>query len=180
MKKIKENTLLHYSIVLTIVATFCGFAIGLTNFITAPIIAERLETSELEAYESVMPSVQRIESLEEGAVFSVVKAFNDEQMIGYIYTVTETNQYGDFTIITGVDIDGTVLGATFLDYQQTPTLKQISEENLVLFVGLNILIQSPSASDVSSGATYSYDSIVRVFSSIVAFQTALIEGENNA
>lgn len=174
MKNIKQNTLLHYGLVLMIVAAFCGLAIGVTNYFTAPIINQRLNDSELEAYEVVFSDIKSFEIVLEEATFEVIEAFNNqEDSIGYIYIVTETNQYGDFKVITGVDHEGVVLGAMFLDYQQTPTLKATTVANLELFVGLNVFSDVPSSSDVVSGATYSYDSIIQVFHRVKTYQQSM-------
>ena len=171
MSRIKQNTLLHYGLVLMIVSAVCGLAIGVTNALTAPIIEERMADESLVAYQVVMPGITRDEALTEDENFQVIVAFDDSNnVLGYVYTVKETNQYGDFVVIVGVDTMGEVLGATFLVYEQTPTFKSISEINLSLYVGLNILSELPSTGDIQSGATYSYNSLINAFTKIKDYQ----------
>ena len=171
MNIIKKHTFVHYGFVLMIVAALCGLAIGLTNSITAPIIEARLAAERLEAYELVMNGIADDDVLLEDEAFEVIVAYDvNANTIGYVYTVTETNQHGDFIVIVGVDTSGVVIGATFLVYEQTPTYKPITESNLELFIGLNILSEVPNSSDINTGATNSYNSLLSVFNKIKNFQ----------
>jgi Na+-translocating ferredoxin:NAD+ oxidoreductase RnfG subunit len=173
MKKINEQPLLHFSLVLSAVAAFCGLAIGLTHQLTQPIIDERLAREQVEAYQTVIPEIQSYDTLEEDATFTVVLAKDStEAVIGVIYIVTETNQYGDYKLALGVSTEGMILNAMFVDYQQTTTLKSITENNLALFIGLSLNDQ-PSSSDLSSGASVSYKSLLDSMSRAAEYQQTL-------
>lgn len=177
---IKKHTVVHYGLVLMIVAALCGLAIGVTNSLTAPIIAERLSSERLEAYKLVMNGIADDDILVDEEKFQVIQAFDENSnTLGYVYTITETNQHGDFTVIVGVDTLGEVLGATFLLYEQTPTYKPTTETNLALFIGLNILTDMPGGSDIASGATNSYNSLVNVFSKIKDYQQSVVVSVND-
>jgi len=179
MNIIKKHTFVHYGLVLMIVAALCGLAIGATNAITAPIIEERLTAERLEAYKLVMSGIADDDVLLDDEAFQVIVAYDENaNTIGYVYTVTETNQHGDFIVIVGVDTIGEVIGATFLKYEQTPTYKPITEANLDLFIGLNILSQVPNSSDINAGATNSYNSLESVFNKIKNFQQTEVMSVN--
>lgn len=164
MKKITENKILYQTIIVTIVGLISIFLAVLTNTITAPIIANRILDEQLKAYESLVDDIDDFTVVLKTETFEAVLAYDEnDETIAVIYIATETNQYGDIILAYSVDTSGTILKANFLEYQHTASLRNITQDNLNLFIGLN-LGDLPSSSDLTSGATGSYDSLVDAFS----------------
>lgn len=164
MKKITENKILYQTIIVTIVGLISIFLAVLTNSITAPIIANRILDEKLKAYESLVDDIDDFTVVLKTETFEAVLAYDEnDETIGVIYIATETNQYGDIVLGYSVDTSGKILKANFLEYQHTASLRNITQDNLNLFIGLN-LGDLPSSSDLTSGATGSYDSLVDAFS----------------
>lgn len=175
MKKITENKMLHYSLVLMTIAAICGIAIGITHQITEPIILERLNNDEAAAYETAMPGIVDYEVLIEEDTMTAILAFDQEGIqLGMIYIITESNKYGDFTVVIGVNREDVIIHAEFIDYQQTTgKLKSTTEANLALYIGLNVMTDTPSSSDLEAGATYSYQSVLNSISRLKAIQETI-------
>ena len=164
MKKIKEQKTLYYTLILLISTILSGFLLWLTNSITEPFILEREKEVQLQTYTSLVDNIDDFEVLINTDLFEATLAYDkDGDTIAVMYISSETNSYGDVTIGYSVDTSGKILQAMFLEYDQTASLKGITEENLNLFIGLN-LGDVPSTSDLTSGATASYQSIVSSFS----------------
>lgn len=164
MKKITENIVLHYVIVLTIITITCGALIVLTNRITSPIIATRQFEEQMKTYESLVDDIDDFQVILKTTTFEAVLAYNaSEETIAVMYIVTETNAYGEIQLAYSVDLSGKIGKARFLNYQQTASFRGITEDNLNLFIGRN-LGDLPESSDLTSGATGSYQSLVNAFS----------------
>jgi Na+-translocating ferredoxin:NAD+ oxidoreductase RnfG subunit len=164
MKKITENKILFHTIIVSIVLFISIFFTVLTNAITSPIIANRILDEQLKAYESLVDDIDHFTVELKTETFEAVLAYDEnDETIAVIYIATETNQYGDIVLAYSVDTSGKIVKARFLEYQHTASLKEITQDNLNLFIGLN-LGDVPSSSDLTSGATGSYDSLVDAFS----------------
>lgn len=164
MKKITDNKILYHTIVVTIVLSMSVFFTVLTNAITAPMIANRILDEQLKAYESLVDDIVDFHVVLKTETFEAVLAYDEhDETIGVIYIATETNQYGDIVLGYSVDTSGKILKANFIEYQHTASLKNITQDNLNLFIGLN-LGDVPASSDLISGATGSFNSLVDAFS----------------
>jgi len=178
MKKfLEKNQLIHFTLVLTIVAIVCGLVIGGVNALTAPIIAENEKQATLVAYEAVMPNLGDFESLDttndsSSIVEKVLAKDADGNEIGYIFKTYAANGYGDMTMVLGVALDGTITGAEFLTLNQTLHL-DYTRANLQLFVGTNIVDLTPSG-DLQSGATHSKESTLIMLEAISESYQALV------
>jgi len=170
MKKLLGNVpMLHFTVVLTIIAVACGLVIGGVNAITAPIIAENERLATLASYEEVMPGLADFETLDmstdASSIEDKVKATDSSgDVIGYIYKASGTNGYGDMTIVISIDPQGVIIGAQYLTLNQTLYLDR-TRANLQLFVGTNISDLTPSG-DLQGGATYSKTTTLNLLSDI--------------
>lgn len=175
MKKITKNTVLHYILILTIVTLISSALIVLTNSITRPIIETRQFDEQMKTYASLVEEIDDFQILLKTATFEAAFAFNvSDETIAVMYTINETNAYGDIKLAYSVDLMGKIVKARFLDYQQTASFKSITENNLNLFIGLN-LGDLPVSSDLNAGATGSYQSLVEAFSKgKVHFETLVL------
>ncbi len=162
MKKFfEQNPLVHYTIVLTIVAIACGLVIGGINAWTAPIIEENAYKAKVAAYQSVLPDMDEFTELDTSSdpdsIQEKVEAKDsDGIVIGYIININQTNGYGNMQIVMAIGADGTILSADFLQLNQTLNLPN-TRENLQMYVGQNINAQHNY--DFLSGATRSLETL---------------------
>ena len=169
MKKLFENPIFHYSFVLTMVAFACGLFIGGVNAITDPIITENRIRAQVEAYEKVLPGIAEFTELDvsgdPATIVTKVEGKNQNgDVIGYIYVAYSTNRYGYMRIVTSVALDGTILGASFLEINQTLGVND-TRTNLSLYVGRNINEVAP-VGDMISGVTGSRITLVSLMSDV--------------
>ena len=157
MKTFFSKPIVHYTLVLTIVAIVCGLMIGGMNALTAPIIKANILKARVAAYEKVLPAIDSFEDVElvandPSSVQSKVIAKNaTNQIIGYIYEVYGTNKYGYMRVVISISPTGTILGAQFTEINQTMAVPR-TVEYLQSFVGKSIADITPDG-DLSAGAT---------------------------
>ncbi len=163
MKKLFEKPLFHYTFVLTVVAIVCGIMIGAVNAVTAPIIEENIRKAQAEAYSRVLTGLVSYEDLEAhvndpSTIVGKVRgldASNNE--LGYIYTAYATNKFGYMRIVVAVNAAGTILGADFIEINQTYQVDG-TRTNLSRYVGSSIGALAPQG-DLVSGATGSLNTV---------------------
>lgn len=163
MRKLFENPIFHYSFVLTMVAFACGLVIGGVNAITDPIITENRIRAQVEAYEKVLPGIDEFTEMsttgDPDTIISKVEGRDQNgDVLGYIYVAFNTNKYGYMRIITSVGLDGTILGAEFLEINQSLDVNS-TRINLSLYEGLNITEAAP-VGDMISGVTGSKNTLI--------------------
>jgi hypothetical protein len=169
MRKLFENHIFHYSFVLTMVAFACGLVIGGVNAITSPIIEENRTRAQIEAYERVLPGISEFTELDRqgdpSTIISKVEGRNaNGDIIGYIYVAYGTNKFGYMRIISSVALDGKILGASFLEINQTYNVND-TRTNLSLYEGRNITEVAP-VGDMISGVTGSKNTLVDLMADI--------------
>ena len=170
MKNFFAKPMVHYTLVLTIVAIVCGLMIGGMNALTAPIIRENNLKARVAAYENVLPAIDSFEDvdlvdLDPSSVQSKVIAKNaTNQVIGYIYEVYGTNKYGYMRIVVSVDQEGMILGAQFTEINQTYQVEG-TRSNLQAYVGVNVSDLVPKG-DIVTGATGSLNTLKSLLSDI--------------
>ncbi len=162
MKEFFKKPLVHYTTVLTIVAIVCGLLIGGVNAITAPVIKQNLIDAQNKAYQEVLPAGKTFEEIKLNnvpvSITTVVKGLDgSNQVIGYIYVASGTNKHGSMTIAISIDAKGKILGAQFVDIQQTLNVEG-TRQNLSAFVGTQISALSPDG-DLVSGVTNSLNTV---------------------
>ena len=165
MKKFLENNpLVHYTIVLTIVAIACGLLIGGINAWTNPIIKANEQAKIDASYQQALP---------EGVTFADLSMANDPstiqakvegldangQVVGYVITANATNVRGNIQVVVAIGLDGKIVSATFLQLNQTPSYQPPSVSNLALYVGNDVSQQNY---DFVSGATVSLTTLKSV------------------
>mgnify|MGYP001067160318 CR=1 FL=1 len=162
MKEFFKKPLVHYTTVLTIVAIVCGLLIGGVNAITAPVIKQNMIDAQNEAYQQVLPAGETFEEIEldnaPSTITTAVRGLDgSNQVVGYIYIASGTNKHGSMTIAISIDAKGKILGAQFVDIQQTLNVEG-TRYNLSLFVGTQISALVPDG-DLVSGVTNSLNTV---------------------
>ncbi len=158
---LEKNPLVHYTIVLTLVAIACGLLIGGINAWTNPIIEQNAYDRKVASYQAVIPQMDDFNELDisddPSNIEEKVEALNvDGDVIGYIININQTNGYGNLQIVMAINPDGTILSADFLQLNQTLNLDN-TRANLQMYVGSNINDQHDF--DFLAGATRSLETL---------------------
>jgi hypothetical protein len=181
MKKLFEKPSFQYTFVLAIVAIVCGLAIGLVNYATEGRIAQNIIDNKLEAYSLVLPGFDKYDEVDvdgdpASVISKVIGKDVDGLIIGYIYEVYATNKFGYMRIVISVNNSGTILGAEFIEINQTLNVNG-TKTNLSRYVGASIYDLEPNG-DLISGATYSLTTVQVMLADVaVAHRNTVIEPE---
>lgn len=169
----KDFSIIHNIVVFSIISTLALTLITGINFMTKPVLDEKLLQLKLETYEMMLKDIDDIEVLQSTKNFEVIKALNkDNEVMGIIYVTTSTNGYGDIQLMSLVSTLGVIENVMFIEYTQTEDFKSISSENIQSYVGLNVS-QIHTKTDFSTGATQSLESIKESMALISEFHQTL-------
>ena len=171
MKEFLKKPLVHYTMVLTIVAIICGALIGSVNAITAPVIEKNRIEAQNKAYQEVLPAGAdfveiEIENLPKTITTIVEGKDAQGKVVGYVYILSGTNQHGSMTIALSLDEKGKILGAQFVAIEQTLNVEG-TRNNLSKFVGTKISDLKPEG-DLVSGVTNSLNTVKELLSQVAA------------
>ncbi len=167
-KYFEKNPLVHYTIVLTLVAMACGILIAGINAWTSPIIDQNELDRKLTSYQAVIPAMDDFVILDTTGdpsnIEEKVEALDvNDNVIGYIINIDQTNGYGNMQIVMAIEADGTIMSADFLQLNQTLNLDN-TRANLQLYVGTNI--NTLQNLDFISGATRSLETLTAMMQDI--------------
>jgi len=132
MAKIKElfskywDDILKPVVVLLSICIVIPLALAVTDSVTKDKIAE-LETKKSNETMESLVEADRFEEAELGEEDTVIyhKALKGEETVGYIFTTKAKGYGGDVSVMTAVNIDGTVKSVAILDVSnETPGLGQ--------------------------------------------------------
>ena len=172
MKEFFSKTYVHYAIVLGIVALSCGLLVGLTNYITAPIIEENLTKVENQAYSEALPVAWKNYSIDERIDSAYLLGFvsggkvvkNGQNVVGYVFKAGSTNAYGEITLIIAVDTNGVIKGVAEVSFSQTVNQTN-SHQYISELVNKNVKNGAPNSS-LTSGATYTKNLIASLINGV--------------
>lgn len=125
-------------LVITVIASLC---LALTNYVTAPTIAEMNEKANTEARQVVLPEAESFEEVQdiksivttaapgsEEIVTEIYKGKKGDETVGYTIKTTPSGYGGPIEILTGISSDGVIQGITILSQNETPGLGAKSTE----------------------------------------------------
>ena len=118
---------------LTLICSFVAVLMALTNYITAPIIAENQAAAANEALLVVMPDgagFEEIDIAEFTLPESVTNAYRESNG-GYVLQMNVTGYSSGMIIMCGVSADGKVTGATCLSSGETLGYEKTYGDNMV-------------------------------------------------
>lgn len=167
--------------VLSLIALVCALIIASVYLLTQPMIKANQINAELETRQAIFPAYDLEKSVElevdDPAILSKILAKDSAGTeLGYLYTVSQTNSYGNITLMVAIDNNGNVLQVEILRNEQSfgSTVAQHVKENYpsskdnVIYIGIKpeetpevgALTESDFESiNTSCGATYSADLI---------------------
>ncbi len=109
------------ALVLTLVGLLCGAVIGLTNYITAPIIEKNAEKRAKEAYKSFFSDLDDIteHKLEGSSVYVYIEVKEGGNLLGYVFKAKGNNQRGVIDLAAAYDTSGKLVGIKILESEHT-------------------------------------------------------------
>lgn len=162
---------LKTALVLFIIGAISGFLIWGTNELSREGILANRELREQGYYKEIF-------SLDEDEKISFTKSDNDgleevilldsnEDVIGYIYKMSDTNAYGNIIILVGIAPDGVIKNVIISSSTNTPTyVKAVKDNNLS---GLTDQVASDVEYDDTTSATFTYGSVKKVVDAAVEY-----------
>lgn len=167
--------------VLSLIALVCALIIASVYLLTTPIVEANAIKAELAARQSIFPAydLEKSEELESSssAVTSKILAKDKEgNELGYLYTVSETNSYGNITLMVAIDKDGNVLQVEILRNEQSfgSTVAEHVKSNYpsskdnVIYIGIkpeeavtvgSLSADAVNAIDTKCGATFGAETV---------------------
>lgn len=108
------------TIALFLICLVATTLLGVTNYVTAPKIAESAAQAEVETRKKVLASADKFEESKDG---KYVKGLDKNgSTVGYVFTTSSKGYGGEIKVMTGVDKDGKVSGVQILELAETPGL----------------------------------------------------------
>lgn len=109
--------------ILGLISLICALIIAGMNLLTSGIIEENSKQTELETITTIFSDYSDENSKEievdSTAITKLVKAYNSSnELLGYLYTVTGSNAYGDITLMVAIN-DEKVIQVEFLENTQS-------------------------------------------------------------
>ena len=180
---------------LAVIALLAGVALGVVNYITAPAIEAQALAANAASYKTVLPDAEDIgyddavtaavESLD-GSEFgrstineAVVGTDASGTLVGYAVNVTNTEAYdGSLSLSVGIAADGTVLGISFTELNETPGKGMLCDEPDFKdqFAGVQTSAFTVGGDiNAVSGATISSKAVVNAVNAALAFYTGYLQ-----
>lgn len=135
---------------LTVICAVIAMLLGVTNFITAPIVEENQKAAENEALLVVYPEGEAFESVDitQYELPATVTEAYSETNGGYVIKLTTSGYGAGMVIMCGVNNDGVVTGATCLESSETLSYEKTYGEYLT-----GVDIDTVESVDLVAGAT---------------------------
>ncbi len=183
MKSLKEY--LVPTVTLFIICLVATLLLGVTNEVTAPIIADLAVETERKSRQIVFADAAdfgEAKISEDGT--SVVAALDENSnTIGYVVVNSEKGYGGDISVMTGVDLNGKVTGVNILSHSETAglganaTSEKFRDKFIGLIEGITVSKDKPGENsiDALTGATITSRAVVNAVNA--AIEAA--GGENN-
>ena len=183
------------AISLAVIALLAGVALGAVNYITAPAIEAQALAANAESYKTVLPGAEDIgyddvvtaalDGLEDGQFGrstineAVVGTDASGSLVGYAINVTSSEAYdGSLSLSVGIAADGTVLGISFTELNETPGKGMLCDEPDFKdqFAGVQTDAFSLDGDiNAVSGATISSRAVVNAVNAALAFYTGYLQ-----
>lgn len=110
------------AVALFVICLVCTLLLALANNVTAPLIKELAEKTEIESRMKVLGTAETFENGTADGIKYVTGYNSAKEIEGYVF-VTNTKSYGgDLQVMTGVDAEGKVTGVEILSISDTAGL----------------------------------------------------------
>lgn len=193
MKKLFDNTIFKSTFVLVCVALACALLIALINLVAAPAIADGQKQREINSYKRIFSDMADYQVLymdeileptdtwPSGVAKRVTKALDTEsELVGYIFTVTKSNSYGNISLVVGIGADK-LIGEyiEILENGQTSGRNAQVVKQIVEFYGVNYL-NIGSVQNVGTNATRAFETITDIMNTAGEAFEITLKIDNNS
>ncbi len=176
--------IIKLGLILLIITAVSAGALSITNDITREIIDEKALEKNLAYMKEILPDADDFELVDDPEILSVdgveevYKALQGGNISGYVIKTITSGYGGGVTILTGIDVDGTIVAIRVASQTETPELgTKIAEDEFgSQFEGLSAETELELNEDVDqvSGATVSSKAAINgVNASIELFNNVL-------
>ncbi|NMA95749.1 MAG: RnfABCDGE type electron transport complex subunit G [Clostridiales bacterium] len=153
---------------LFIITAVAALALGVTNYMTDKVIADRADEGEIELMQGILSDAENFEEIEvnensknNAKVIEIFKGVGDsDQVVGHILKVMSKGYGGDMEVIVGIDTDGRIGTVEIGKHGETPGLgdKITNEEFLDQFKD-KVVSEPLDGIEAITGATVSTDAV---------------------
>ncbi len=138
-------------VALTLICAVTAVLLAVVNSVTAPIIAEQESAAANEALLVVMPDGKDFETVDLTAYelpATIVEAYHETNTNGYVFKMETAGYSSGFSIMCGVNAEGTVTGAVCLGSSETLGYEKTYGEQLS-----GVTLETVETVDTIAGAT---------------------------
>ena len=168
------------TLVLVCICAVLAILLGLTNYITGPIIQENEEGKANAALTEVMPEGKLFDELdisEYTLPATVSAAYRETSGKGYVVKISTTGFSSGLVIMCGISSDGTVTGTKVIENTETPTyggvtITKFESEGVLVGKGADTL----DSVDTKTGATVTATAYVAAVKDAINAATNLSGG----
>ena len=167
--------------VLSLIALVCALIIASVYKLTYQMIQDNAIAAELKTRQAIFPEYDlnksdTLESSNNKILSKILAKDSSGNELGYLYTVSDTNSYGNITLMVAIDKDGNVLQVEILKNEQSfgSTVAEHVKSNYpsskdnVIYIGIKpeetVTVGSLTADDVNAidtkcGATFGAETV---------------------
>lgn len=182
-KNIFASPIVNPTIVMLCICLIIAFALGMTNKVTKPKIAQL----EKQTQDASMRKVLKADSYEENTVDdeTFYSAIEDGEVIGFVFITTAKGYGGDVKVMTAVNCDGSVKAVNILDVtNETPGLGQnTAKENFYSqfagkHSGVSVVKNGAKDNEINAvtGATISSTAVTRAVNDALTLYEKTTDG----
>ena len=168
------------TIVLFVICVVVSALLGLTNFMTEDKIAEVQAENAAKTRMLVMPNADKFVEKENCYV-----AIKNNSVIGYVFTTESGGYGGDVVVMTGISVEGEIMGISILSHNETPGLgANMTKQSFTdLFkqpaTQFKVIKNSDAAVgqiEAMTGATISSNAVTKAVNEAVAMYDNIMKG----
>ena len=185
MKNIKDFAV--PAVALFLICLIATTLLGVTNSVTAPMIDELAQQTELETRQIVLPTATAFseEKTVPGASATYVEGTKDSNSVGYVFVTVTKGYGGDVKIMTGVDAEGKVTGVYPLELNETAGLGMNAKNDSFLsqFLGktedIKVTKSGAAGNEIQAltGATITSDAVTSAVNEALGYYKMIKEAE---
>ena len=176
--------------VLSLIALVCALIIASVYKLTYQMIQDNAIAAELKTRQAIFPEYDlnksdTLESSNNKILSKILDKDSSGNELGYLYTVSDTNSYGNITLMVAIDKDGNVLQVEILKNEQSfgSTVAEHVKSNYpsskdnVIYIGIKpeetvtvgtLTSEAVDAIDTSCGATFGADTVKNLVKAVLA------------
>lgn len=168
-------------VVLGAICIVTSLLLGITNSLTAPVIAENERKVAQAAYHEVLPTADTFETVTGYTAANVLEVVKDPAGTGYVVKAQGQGYGGKVPAVVAFDANGQIVAVKFLENAETKGFgSRLYEESewATQFQGMEAEAFTISDIDALSGATISSKAAVQAINAAIEGYNEVIKGGN--